>query len=148
MVVDSPKLPDRFWNKVSPEPNSGCWLWFGSWDEKGYGRFGIGGRGKHKPAHRVSYEALVGAVAPGLELDHGCRVRCCVNPAHLEPVTHLENMRRVPPQPDRTEYPAVCARGHDLSGDNLSFLTRRNSFRCRQCHRDNERERYRSNKNG
>lgn len=46
-------------------------------------------------AHRVAYELWVGPIPEGMELDHRCKVRACINPAHLEPVTHAENMRRL-----------------------------------------------------
>jgi HNH endonuclease len=70
-----------------------CWLWNGTLDPKGYAdRIHL--FGKRVEAHRVLYERTQGPVPNGLELDHLCRVRSCVNPAHLEPVTHTENMRR------------------------------------------------------
>jgi hypothetical protein len=100
------RLPDRFWDKASPEPNTGCWLWTGATVPSGYGQFGIAAS-KAARAHRVAYAALVGPPS-GPELDHRCRTRCCVNPAHLDPVSHLENMRR--------SAPAVathCKRGHE-----------------------------------
>lgn len=75
-----------------PEPMSGCWLWIGSYDRNGYGRFWADGG--HTQAHIISYEEENGPVPEGLELDHKCRVRCCVNPQHLEPVTHAENILR------------------------------------------------------
>jgi hypothetical protein len=72
---------------------SGCWLWQGNiHPDKGYGIMRRGGLTRR--AHRFFYETLVGPVPDGLELDHLCRVRHCVNPDHLEPVTHAENLRR------------------------------------------------------
>jgi hypothetical protein len=72
--------------------NNECWEWQGKKNHLGYGRFKIGR--KSFGAHRVSYELFIGQIAEGLELDHTCRVRHCVNPNHLEPVSHAENMRR------------------------------------------------------
>lgn len=71
---------------------SGCWLWTGQLNNTGYGLFWYqtGKRG----AHVVLWELLRGLVPDGLELDHLCRVRRCVNPDHLEPVTHSENLLR------------------------------------------------------
>lgn len=81
----------RFWSKV--DFTDSCWLWIGGIATNGYGR--VKHEGRMKPAHRVAYEWLRGAVPAGLELDHvkewGCSSRACVNPAHLEPVTHREN---------------------------------------------------------
>lgn len=90
-------LPERVLAKIEPEPMSGCWLWTGSTSRDGYGTVGIylgGGRkGKHtsKRAHRAVYELLVGPIGKPT-LDHICRVRCCVNPAHLRPATMFENV--------------------------------------------------------
>jgi len=84
---------ERFLEKVIPEPNSGCWIWLGTVQKNGYARTAFGSRNSGL-AHKWSYLNFVGAVPAGLELDHRCRVRCCVNPKHLEAITHLENMRR------------------------------------------------------
>lgn len=95
VCVPIPRSPllDRFMEKVSPEPNSGCWLWLGSEWGKGYGSFVIE-RGKGCQAHRAAYELFVGPIPEGLQLDHKCRVHICVNPDHLEPVTQRENTIR------------------------------------------------------
>jgi len=70
-----------------------CWLWTGQLNNKGYGLFSY--RNQKRAAHVVLWEHLVGLVPTGLELDHLCRITACVNPDHLEPVTHAENMRRM-----------------------------------------------------
>ncbi len=92
MVVAQIKNDDhaRFWSKVAVTPS--CWLWTPRLDRDGYGHIQIG---QHmKRAHRVAYEWIAGAIPEGLTLDHLCSVRHCVNPAHLEPVTAEENVRR------------------------------------------------------
>lgn len=81
---------ERFWNKVDKTDN--CWRWTGATDGKGYGKLTIAD--KQVGAHRVSYELLVGAIAPGLRIDHLCRNPPCVNPSHLEPVSHAVNTQR------------------------------------------------------
>ncbi|MGZ4586215.1 MAG: HNH endonuclease signature motif containing protein [Mycobacteriaceae bacterium] len=82
---------DPFWSNV--EPTGFCWLWTGKLNAKGYGSSGAAGESS---AHRAAYTLLVGPIPEGLTLDHLCRVRRCVNPDHLEPVTQRENLRRIP----------------------------------------------------
>ncbi len=117
-----------------PEPNSGCWLWIGSvLARRGYGRIGV--RGKEYLAHRLVYEMLVGPVPEGLELDHKCRVTCCVNPDHLEPVTHLENVRRGESGlVHRQRYLARthCPHGHPWTPEN-TIRNARGHRHCREC---------------
>ena len=86
-------LRDRIQACSEPEPNTGCWLWTAAL-KNGYGRITMMNPKRKTAAHRVSYEAFVGPIPEGLTLDHLCRVRCCVNPAHLEPVTMRENIMR------------------------------------------------------
>jgi hypothetical protein len=101
--MDGPLLR-RFQAKV--DVTASCWLWTGARTTGGYGLLKVDGRPEY--VHRLSYEHHVGPIPDGLQLDHLCRVRCCVNPAHLEPVTGTENIRRGEPA-TRTH----CPRGHD-----------------------------------
>lgn len=116
--------------------SDGCWLWTGSLNRKGYPMVRVDAAREWCLAHRAVYELLVGVIPEGLELDHLCRVRGCVNPAHLEPVTHAENMRRVPPEsrPRRPRHyrGAACRYGHQFTPENT--YTRPNGVReCRLC---------------
>ena len=132
-------LPPHIADKITPEPNSGCWLWSAATFRGGYGL--AWKDGKNKLAHRVVYEAIVGPIPDGLTLDHKCRVRCCVNPDHLEPVTFRENVLRgmsIPAQQSRQTH---RLRGHELSGSNLRIETN-GSRRCKAC--DNVRCRRRN----
>ena len=70
-----------------------CWEWTGSRNPKGYGSV-TNGRGGSMLAHRKAYQETVGEIPDGMQLDHLCKNTSCVNPAHLEPVTNAENMRR------------------------------------------------------
>jgi hypothetical protein len=90
--------------------DAGCWVWLGLKSPDGYGRTAVGGRDVH--THRAVYECLVGPIPDGLQLDHLCRNRACCNPAHLEPVTQIENIRRgaAGPRPPGS----ICFAGHDV----------------------------------
>jgi len=111
------RLPDRFWNKVMPITECGCWAWMGAVRVTPYGaeygRYNFAG--KNRSAHKVAYEQLVGVVPDGLHLDHTCRVTCCVNPDHLEPVTNAENVQRGWDARGKLTH---CKNGHAIDGLN------------------------------
>lgn len=130
----------RFLKFVSPEPTSGCWLWTGCANKLGYGAFRMSGdRVLH--AYQTAYVLLRGPVPEGLELDHLCRVPNCVNPDHLEPVTHLENMRRGllhKVSGDRNRNKTHCPFGHPYDAANTKRYLNRKTGRldryCRACY--------------
>lgn len=143
-------IPDRFWPKVDKNgpvpiarPDLGpCWLWISWRDADGYGQFRADGR--VRGAHVVSYELAHGPIQPGLEPDHLCRVRHCVNDGHLEPVTHLENMRRgnFSGNGARQRSKTHCPLGHSYAGENL-YVHPDGRRDCRTCRREADR-RYRA----
>lgn len=85
---------DEFNEAYIPEPNSGCWLWIGAINNRlGYGTVVNPATGRAMPAHRASYLKTHGSIPDGMDILHRCDVRCCVNPDHLFPGTHTDNMR-------------------------------------------------------
>ena len=139
-----PRLPARFWAKVrigsTPAHRSDlgpCWEWTAS-RIKGYGQFA---RTLPRVAHRRAYECLVGPVPESLELDHLCRVRHCVNPDHLEPVTGSENALRGL-RPIQLRSKRYCPQGHPYSGSNL-YVRPSGVRECRRCMRAHQQKHYR-----
>ncbi len=118
---------------------SGCWLWLGVIRKDRYGKVVVSGR--QCLAHRAVYQALVGPIPDGLTLDHLCRVRSCVNPAHLEPVTNRVNILRGESPAAKNARKTHCLRGHALSGDNL-IRTSRGGRSCRMCMNAHQRRYY------
>jgi hypothetical protein len=119
---------ERFEADYEPITESGCWLWTGvERNGKGYGRFFFDG--KNRLAHRWSYEHFKGPIPKGLELDHLCRVRGCVNPDHLEAVTHKENVLRG----NVAKSSPTCRQGHLKEGRNLYTVPSTKARRCRTC---------------
>lgn len=134
---------ERFWAKVdkngptpSERPDLGpCWVWTARLDQRfPYGKFHVDRERHTVNAHQWSYETLIGPVPDGLELDHLCRNPPCVNPAHLEPVTHAENMRRSGPA-TKTH----CVNGHLLDEANVYRWAGNRRRNCRQCTNDRQR---------
>jgi hypothetical protein len=94
MAAHNPRVITLDWlfERCHPIPLSGCWAWSGSVTDGGYAQVMIGGR--RIAAHRVAYALKYGDIPEGMELDHICRVRCCVNPDHVEAVSHSVNVLR------------------------------------------------------
>ena len=133
-------VEERFWERV--RKTEGCWEWLGVRRE-GYGISKIQIRGRQIPffAHRVAYELTKGPIPEGMTLDHLCRNRGCVNPAHLEPVTAVENTMRgygVGAVNSRKQF---CPRGHPLTEGNLVGGDLRDGHRkCLICKRERDRQ--------
>ena len=128
-------VEECIWARV--DKTDTCWLWTGPLDRHGYGKCSAGAAKTGqwwRLAHRVVYELENGPIPEGLVLDHLCRVRNCVNPAHLEPVTIGENDARGISPWAENKRKTHCSRGHELSQDNVS-LDKSGNRNCIQCRR-------------
>jgi hypothetical protein len=110
-----------------------CWLWSGGASGGGYGRVRYG-KTHQLQAHRVIYEAMVGPIPEGMQIDHLCRVRHCVNPDHLEAVTAAENNRRSNSPTACNARKTHCPQGHPYDEQNTD-LRPDGGRRCRACSR-------------
>lgn len=137
---------DAFWERVTKVQLTGCWVWRGHIARNRYGLWSAqrGGKTITVYAHRLAYELTVGAIPKGMVLDHLCLNRTCVNPTHLEPVTHAENRRRGNAAKVLKDGAAFqrnkthCPQGHPYEGDNL-YRRPDGSRQCRACMREHTR---------
>lgn len=117
-----------------------CWRWTGAKDTGGYGNINVGG--KFYKAHRLGYQMLVGPIPKGFELDHLCRNRWCVNPDHMEVITHAENVARSNNPAHVSHRTGICKRGHSLA--DAIRASNGHVSHCRTCRRQRARDRYHS----
>ena len=148
-------LMDYVMERVFMIPESTCWYWKGTHDRDGYavGKIPASLRGsvpQTSRAHRLSFVAFGGVLESGLQIDHLCRERGCVNPKHLEQVTPRENTMRSPISPAALNARMThCPRGHLLEGENL--LKNVAHRRCLTCFRELDKlqqRRYRRSRRG
>ena len=136
-----PRLDPKMRIANNTERTEDCWLWVGELQKNGYGRLRAGA--KWQLAHRFSYTVYTGQDISGLTIDHVCRVRNCVNPAHLRACSQKENSlaaHSLSIAKQRKEQ-THCVNGHEFTQENT--YTRRNGCRaCRRCIADCALRRY------
>lgn len=138
MKMDDKTLA-RFMAKINVNAETGCWEWTDRLSRDGYGKFASA------LAHRVSYEHFVCAIVPGLQIDHLCRNRCCVNPAHIEAVTQRENLMRGIGFAAVNSMKTHCVRGHALGVSSAVYKRAdgrcyRTCVICRRVRRNNKKD--------
>lgn len=140
-------MVDRLQKSVKIDSN-GCWIWQWKLSSGGYGRMSVTSapnKFRTLAAHRVSYETFIGPIGKDLEIDHLCRVRNCINPKHLEPVTRKENVKRGISFAAINMKKTHCVNGHEYTPEN-TFI-RKNGRTCRECHHKWTKNYYERTKN-
>ncbi|MGH3536358.1 MAG: HNH endonuclease signature motif containing protein [Pseudonocardiaceae bacterium] len=132
-------LPPRFRSKVSISEVTGCWEWTASL-RNGYAAYGE--RHVNLYGHRVAYEWLVGPIPEGLDLDHLCRNRPCVNPEHLEPVSRRVNLLRGETLTAKNATATECPQGHEYNSTN-TYVDPEGFRHCKTCRLATSRRLYR-----
>lgn len=130
---------ERFAKRYIVDRETGCWMWTAGKDGGGYGNQWDGQR--VRMAHAIAYEIYNGPVPYGCELDHKCRTHACVNPAHLEAVTHRVNVLRGVGLTAAHAKKTHCPSGHAYKGNNLYVWHGRRI--CRTCNLAASKARYR-----
>ncbi len=142
-TTSRPTTPERFWAKVDRLGPDDCWNWIATTSSNGYGRFRV--NGSYVQAHRWAYENQVGPIPAGLQIDHLCRTRSCINPKHMEPVTpQVNTLRGIRSRVRKTH----CKRGHEFTENNTYNRPDRPGRRCLKCHRRAGRRYYLLTLNG
>ncbi|PXH62351.1 HNH endonuclease signature motif containing protein [Klebsiella variicola] len=122
----------RLLSKVEKDLETGCWIFTGSRLPSGYGILWNGAR--PTGAHRISFQLYKGEIPAGKEIDHICNNRSCVNPAHLQAISHKENIHKSSTLMGVNARKSHCKRGHPLNGENL-HITPLGARQCKECMR-------------
>lgn len=131
VTYDRGSAAERLWRRV--QRTDTCWLWTGALMNGGYpGTIRDGER--RVMAHRLAYELAHGPIPDGLELDHLCRVRRCVRPSHLEPVTpRINTVRR---EHFTLDKGATCRSGRHLVAEVGVYVSPKGARACNACRRE------------
>lgn len=125
---------DQFWERVEPEPNSGCWLWTGPFVLGGYGTFSVSSR-RMVGAHRFAYAEVYGPIPEGMLVCHRCDVKPCVNPDHLFLGTQRDNMQDMVRKGRNWQSLVThCPHGHEYNEANTRLY--RGHRYCAVCERE------------
>jgi len=136
---------DRFMDSVEIEPNTGCWLWTGSGDKDGYGRFNYDGS-QNKRAHRASYELFIGEIEKGMMILHSCDVPECVNYNHLRQGSAFDNMADMANKGrGKNQKKTHCPYGHEYTVDSV-YKTKTGNRVCKICMRERDNKDYQANR--